>query len=412
MTMTSGYVPVRMMRHSFCLGATELDFYCGSNCGEQIIDAILAMGADRHLYVTDTTVATIHADFLGRLLARCPGAVIAHEPGESMKTLATLSADLEYAVASRISRDSAVISVGGGVPGNLAGVIASLLFRGVRLVHIPTTTIAAMDSVLSQKQAINGENGKNQFGTYHTPTAVFTDIELLRTLPDRDVTSGFCEMAKNALAIEPHRISELLNILAKNDLASSDALFWLMEASLSAKSRVMATDAKEQRRALVLEYGHTVGHAVELWSSKNEHYGQSVSHGAAIAYGMLIAGRISHSRRWMTSEDLHRHFELAAALGLSQRLPSTMSVDDVITYVRSDNKRGYLRLADDESAFVLLRRLGEPAMTADLPLVAVKLDEVAWAVEEQQSASTSTCVPTSPVAGRACQRINGGSHHH
>ncbi|WP_454561849.1 2-deoxy-scyllo-inosose synthase [Mycobacterium haemophilum] len=399
--MSPGYAALSdMVRHSFCAGTTTFDYYRGSNCGEQIIDALLALEADRYLFVTDTTVATIHANFLDRLLMRCPGSVIAHDPGESMKTLATLSADLEYALASRMTRSSVVISFGGGVPGNLAGVIASLLFRGIRLVHIPTTTVAAMDSVLSQKQAINGKSGKNQIGTYHAPTAVFTDIELLRTLPNRDLISGMCEMAKNALAIDPNRFSEMLDLLEKDNLASPDALFWLVDASVSAKSRVMAADGKEQGRALVLEYGHTVGHAVELWSSNNEKYVDSISHGAAIAYGMLVAARISYNGGWMDCEDLRRHCELVTALGIPQHLPSSMSVDDVLAYLSKDNKRGYLRLADDESAFVLLRRLGEPMVTADHPLVPVKMQEVARALEEQESAASSYMGIERPVVRR------------
>lgn len=378
-----------MTRHVFRFGAAEFDYHYGSGCAQDIADAIKALGGDTHLFVTDTTVASIHSGFLETVMAACPGTLLAHQPGESMKTLDVLAADLDRAIESKMTRRSIVVAFGGGVPGNLAGVLASLLFRGIRLVHIPTTTVAAMDAVLSQKQAINGYSGKNQIGTYHVPTAVYTDIELFRTLPNRDLVSGFCEMAKNALAIVPSRIDEIHHHLS-TDLASSEALQWLVDASVSAKAQVMAADAREQQRALVLEYGHTVGHAVEFWSSRNQDHLNSLSHGAAVAYGMLVAARISHKRGWLSDNDLSKHCEIVKALGVPTQLPGAMSVDQVLTYVAADNKRGYMRLTDQEGAMVLLKALGQPAATADMPLVAVSLEEVRRAVEEQESASAGS----------------------
>ncbi|WP_169815648.1 2-deoxy-scyllo-inosose synthase [Nocardia inohanensis] len=362
------------------IGDRSFPYFFGADCVGEIADGLAGLGADLLVVVTDDQVSELYAGVLARLGERTPSVVLTQPAGESMKTLSCLSGHLETALAAGATRRSVVVSFGGGVPGNLAGLMASLLFRGVRLVHVPTTTIAAMDSVLSLKQAINSPVGKNSLGTYYAPTAVYTDVRFFTSLPIRELRSGLCEMAKNCLAIRPESIEGLRAVIAGGDLGAPPALAWLLEASIEAKSAVTQDDTFERRSGLVLEYGHTTGHAIELCDHRARG-ADGVPHGVAIALGMLVAAHISHARGWLSDDAVSRHYEIVTGLGVEPYLPGTVRIDEVLRVIADDNKKGYLEPRADSVPFVLLRALGRPAMTGDLPLVPVSRSEIRAALD-------------------------------
>ncbi|MET9356572.1 2-deoxy-scyllo-inosose synthase [Streptomyces sp. NPDC006617] len=356
------------------LGETRYPYFYGYDCMDRIVTSIAAYDADRFIVVTDDNVLARHGEsLLPALGAHAPVQVLSLPAGENIKSPANLASHLEEAIASGATRRSVVVAFGGGVPGNLAGVVAALLFRGVRLVHIPTTTVAAMDSVISLKQAINSCSGKNHIGTYHTPEAVYLDVALLRTLGDRELRSGLCEATKNCLAIRPDVVPDLRRVLARGDLAAPDTLLWLLEESLEAKISVTAQDRYEQRTGLVLEYGHTLGHAVELCDQRLRG-SAGLSHGEAVMFGMLAAARISAQVGGLTLDDVALHDELAHALGAPLVVPAGLETAEVVGVVRRDNKRGYLPVTGEEAAMVVLDELGTPMGSRELPLVPVPMD--------------------------------------
>jgi 3-dehydroquinate synthetase len=357
------------------LGDADYPYHYGYDCLDQILRELSDLAADRLMVVTDDTVLSLHGDtVLAGLRTLAPVEVLSRRPGEALKSLPQLADYAERALSAGVTRRSVVIALGGGVPGNLGGLLAALLFRGVRLVHIPTTTIAAMDSVLSLKQAINSSSGKNHIGTYYMPHAVLTDVRLLQTLPVREFQSGLCEAAKNCLAIRPQALSSLRELIADASWSSPASLLWLLDESIQAKTAVTACDSREQRGGLVLEYGHTVGHALELAVSRGP--GPGIGHGRCVAFGMVVAAHIAHRRGWLSSAEVDLHEELAWALGAPLRLPPGLSADEIVALVRRDNKRGYLPTDPQSVPFVLLRGLGQPAGSPDLPLVPVRLEEV------------------------------------
>ncbi|KAB1990756.1 2-deoxy-scyllo-inosose synthase [Streptomyces triticiradicis] len=367
--MTAAGMRMRPIR----LGDVSYPYHYGHDCIDDILAALGEYDADRFLVVTDDNVLALHGEaLLEGLRALAPVEVLSLPAGDGMKSLGHLAGHLERAVAAGATRRSVVIAFGGGVPGNLAGVLAALLYRGVRMVHVPTTTVAAMDSVISLKQAINSSRGKNHFGTYLTPQAVYLDVALLRTLPDKQLRSGLCEATKNCLAIAPHAIPAMRKLLADGDLTAPESLLWLLEESLAAKTGVTAKDAREQGSGLILEYGHTVGHAVELCDQKLRG-AQGVSHGEAVMFGMLVAARIAAELGVLTADEVAVHDELARALGAPLTVPAGITVDEIMATVRSDNKRGYMTAGPDEAVMVLLRGFGEPLGSPDLPLVTVPL---------------------------------------
>ncbi|MEV6769635.1 2-deoxy-scyllo-inosose synthase [Nocardia sp. NPDC051030] len=362
------------------IGEQSFPYYFGADCITEISGAIADLSPDKLVIVTDDHLLELYAAEIERLAGELPFLTLTHPAGESMKTLSCLSDHLETALRAGITRRSVVVSFGGGVPGNLAGLLASLLFRGIRLVHVPTTTIAAMDSVLSLKQAINSGVGKNHIGTFYAPTAIYTDVRLFATLSERELRSGLCEMAKNCLAIAPAMLDQLRAVVAAGELANPQALLWLLDASIAAKSSVTRHDTFERRAGLVLEYGHTVGHAIEI-SDHRVRGTAGIAHGAAIALGMLVAAHISRARGWLSDDEVSVHYEVVTGLGVEPCLPASVGVADVLAVVADDNKNGYLEPSPDAVPFVLLRALGRPEHTGDLPLVHVSTSEIREALE-------------------------------
>ncbi|BEK88328.1 hypothetical protein KP696_34045 [Nocardia seriolae] len=382
-----------MRSRTIAIGEKSFPYYFGRDCVTEIGAAIAELAPDKLVFVTDDLVLARHGRAIGVLAGSIPSLILSHPPGESMKTLTVLSEHLETALRDGITRRSVVVSFGGGVPGNLAGLMANLLFRGVRLVHVPTTTIAAMDSVLSLKQAINSGVGKNHLGTYYAPEAVFTDVEFFTTLPERELRSGLCEMAKNCLAIQPSALHGLREVITAGELSAPASLLWLLDASIAAKSAVTRDDTFERGTGLVLEYGHTVGHAIEICDHRVRG-AAGLPHGTAIALGMLVAAHISHARGWLSDDEVSVHYEILTGLGVEPALPDSVRIADVLAIVADDNKKGYLTPQPDIVPFVLLRALGRPELTGALPLTPVTVPEIRAALDviAQPSASTPIVV--------------------
>jgi 3-dehydroquinate synthase/2-deoxy-scyllo-inosose synthase len=358
---------------SFNVGNYSIPYYFGLDCLDEIVDHLSRYEADSYHLVTDDTVGARFGDSLVADLSRsAPTHVMSHPAGERMKSLSVVDRFLEKAVAVGATRRSVIIALGGGVPGNVAGVMAGLLFRGVRLVQIPTTILAAVDSVLSLKHAVNGPRGKNHFGLYKAPEAIFVDVRMLQSLPSREVRSGLCEVAKNTMAIRPALIPALTSLLTSGDMLSAPHVLDMIRGGISVKSAVMRCDPFERSTGLVLEYGHTVGHAIELCEMRGRR-DEATSHGAAVAVGMLAASRIAAAMGALGDYALQVHAELVTLLEVSDRIPPNIGVAELVDVIRADNKRGYLKLGKDEAAFVLLRELGGVQGSAELPLVPVPL---------------------------------------
>src|SRR5579883_863201 len=269
---------------------------------------------------------------------------------------------------------SCFIALGGGLVGNITGLAASLVVRGIRMIHIPTTLLAATDSILSCKQGVNGQPAldlliKNLVGTFKAPEFALVFLSFWQSLPQDEIRSGLCELVKNVLAIHPHHYDEvaaLLNPEARYSLEQFAQVFtWCFEA----KQAVMRRDAHEQGEALVLEAGHTVGHALESLLG--------MKHGLAIALGLLVEAHISHARGWLSDIEVLQHYTLLRRNGAPVMLPQTVDLDALIRLIRDDNKIGYLPRREGHHVMVLLRGLGQPVEEQPgLPLTYVSETEL------------------------------------
>ncbi|NGZ59860.1 MAG: hypothetical protein CV081_05085 [Nitrospira sp. LK265] len=299
--------------------------------------------------------------------------------GEAGKTLSALEAIASVALEKGITRRSTVVAMGGGAIGNVAGLLAATIFRGISLIHIPTTIIAAFDSVISLKQAVNVGGAKNLLGTYHTPDAIFCDLGFLRTLERREIVSGLCECAKNALAISPEQIPVLQEFATRDDLIQDDAAMrTLLALSIAAKQQVMRHDAHEGSEAAVLEYGHTIGHAIEALDLERRG-NDSISHGECVALGMAAACKIATRRGYMSAGMAGEHDRLLSQVGSSLRMPPNITPEMVVERALRDNKR--TEFQKDLLRMVLLKGFGRPAIENDGTLFSkVSVTEVIRAV--------------------------------
>ncbi|GGY24613.1 2-deoxy-scyllo-inosose synthase [Paludibacterium paludis] len=347
-------------------------FWIGSRCTGEIAAHLDAMAASSLHIVTDRNVGALHAGTLaGHLRDVAPVSVWTLPEGEMTKSLGTLERLACQLLDAGADRKSVVIAMGGGVVGNIAGLLAAVLYRGIRLVHVPTTLMAMSDSVISLKQAVNMPQGKNLVGCFHTPSAVFADTAYLMTLPAEHLRSGLCEIIKNVLTIDADRLSFLSATLDPSARYDETTLVRMVEAGVVAKQRVMIDDKREKGRAIVFEYGHTVGHAIELAC------GGRLSHGEAVGLGMVVAAEVAHELGLLPGEVRDLHYRLLRRNGVAIRAPEGLTPEAVMTALRSDNKRGYVRAGAGEIPMILLRGLGEPLWgNGEQPLTLVDADLV------------------------------------
>jgi 3-dehydroquinate synthase len=260
---------------------------------------------------------------------RCATVLI--QDTEQHKTWDTLRALCEELVARGATKDSVLLALGGGMVGNVVGLAAAMVFRGIRFLHIPTTLTAQTDSTLSNKQAINGAGGKNQFGVYHAPLFVWADAQYPRNEPIRQQQSGIVEGIKNVLISHDSTAAadHMLDLWA-------DRARWpdLVMELIESKLRIIHKDPGEKHYGIVLEYGHTFGHAIE-WLSQGK-----LLHGEAVSIGICLAAELSHSLGYMSESFLREHYRLLGQrLGTPTRLPAWLSPQQVYEAMRTDNKR-------------------------------------------------------------------------
>ncbi len=277
---------------------------------------------------------------------------------------------------------SCFIALGGGLIGNVTGLAASLMVRGIKLVHIPTTLLAATDSILSCKQGVNGESTggliKNLVGSFKAPEFVLVYLPFWERLPAEEIRSGLCELIKNVLAIHPHRYEEVMALLNPQAHYSLEQYARIFTVCFEAKQAVMRQDAHEQGDALVLEAGHTVGHALESLLG--------LRHGLAIALGLLVAAHISHARGLLSDTEARQHYTLLRRNGVPTALPHATDIDALMGLIGDDNKIGYLPRRQGDHTMVILRRLGQPLVSRPgLPLTYVSEVELRAALAALQA---------------------------
>ena len=309
----------------------------------------------RGVVITDTTVAPLYADKLvttlqtgGRTVT-----VLTIPSGESSKSLRQANRLLEKMPALGLDRHSFVVGLGGGVAGDLAGFVAGTYLRGLAFVQIPTTLLAQVDSSVGGKTGVNLPQGKNLVGVFHQPQLVLADTALLATLPMRELRAGFAEVIKTAAIADARFFAWLEKNYRRVLRREPAALATTVERCCAIKATVVGADEREGGRRAILNFGHTIGHALE---SLADYTGQL--HGEAVAIGMNGAARLSVLRSGLTPAAASRIVKLCRASGLPVRIRPKYGLPALQTAMRLDKKAigGHLR-------FILLPRLGQAVVS-------------------------------------------------
>jgi 3-dehydroquinate synthase len=302
-----------------------------------------AMPAHSYAVVTDENVAAIYG---GRVLQSI-GSQLAHlftmSPGESHKNVDSWSGLTEQLLRAGMRRDSAIVALGGGIVGDVAGFVAATFMRGVPYVQVPTTVVAMVDSSIGGKTGVNTPSGKNLIGSFHPPAAVLIDPQVLATLPARELRAGMAEIIKHGAVADAayfeHVTAALDDIIATG--GSTAAMLPVIRRSIGIKSTVVAADERERGLRKVLNFGHTIGHAVEALS------GFTMLHGEAISVGMVLESRLGERAGITMPGSADRLRAVLLRAGLPVERPEHMSAAAIFEAALTDKKvrKGELELA-------------------------------------------------------------------
>ncbi|HLO86062.1 MAG TPA: 3-dehydroquinate synthase [Nostocaceae cyanobacterium] len=290
------------------------------------------------------------------------GFEVAHHnlpPGERYKTLNSIQKLYDVALANRLERSSTMVALGGGVIGDMTGFAAATWLRGINVVQVPTTLLAMVDSAIGGKTGVNHPQGKNLIGAFHQPRLVLIDPEVLKTLPAREFRAGMAEVIKYGIIWDAELFTQLEASKHLDQLRyiKSDLIESIVTHSCQAKADVVSQDEKEAGLRAILNYGHTIGHAVESLTGY-----KLLTHGEGVAIGMIAAGQIALELGMWQKEDTERQDALIKKAGLPTKLPNNLDIEAIIDALQLDKK-----VKAGKVRFVLPTAIGKVQVTDEVP---------------------------------------------
>ena len=341
------------------LGAASYDIFLG----EKLCLALTAFVKEqpfshKALVVSDENVGKLYGErALGALRAAGLAPELCLVPaGESSKSLAVADEIFTRAIELGLDRRSPVFALGGGVVGDLAGFIAATYMRGVPFVQLPTSLLAQVDSSVGGKVAVNHRLGKNLIGAFYQPAAVFADLASFATLPEREIRTGLGEIVKYGIIYDADFFAWLEEHAAEALCLSPAAALFMVKRSCEIKAAVVSEDEKEGGLRRILNYGHTIAHAIE----KETHYAR-YNHGEAVAIGSLGAAYISEALGMIDDAAVRRLNNLTERLGLPLRAQGC-TVDGLYAAIFHDKKT-----VDGKVNWVLMEAVGKVCVRSDVP---------------------------------------------
>lgn len=310
---------------------------------EGLGDTVRAVApAHRYALLSDSNVMRLYGQRAANALDDDRTLRVTIPAGEANKTRETWSRATDEMLAAGLGRDTTVVALGGGVAGDVGGFVASTYLRGVPVVQIPTTLLAMVDASIGGKTGVDTAAGKNLVGTFHPPAAVIADVSLLATLPAAEFRSGMAEAIKHGIIASADHLDTIMSLASPADWQSlatlapqpgaPDRMRDMVAASARIKASVVRSDGREQGRRKWLNFGHTLGHAVELCS------GFKLLHGEAVAIGMVLESRLAE-RLGIAAKGTTNAIEAAVRwAGLPEALPSGMAPERVLAATRGDKK--------------------------------------------------------------------------
>jgi len=325
----------------------------GARC--QLANLIRDLGGImRVAVVADQHVADLHLERVLQGLGISP-VILVFPSGEQSKSLRQVERLYDGLAEARIGRRDLIVTLGGGVAGDIGGFVAATWMRGIRFVQMPTTLEAAIDASIGGKTGINHAAGKNLIGAFHQPVAVVVDTDFLGTLAARDYVAGLAESVKHAVIRDPAFFEWHEQRAAEVVARASAVVEELIARNCEIKAEVVARDEREANLRMILNYGHTIGHAIEHL------VGYELRHGECVGLGMLVENELARARGLLADQVAERVAGLIERLGLPARLPRALEPDEVAATCRMDKK-----VRGDAVNFVLVEALGRPKRLADI----------------------------------------------
>ena len=334
-------IPVALSDRSYSI-------HIGCGLLDRLDEFVAPLSPTSILVVTNSVVGPLYegraTDRLQRV-ARTAGVVL--DDGEQTKRWDSVSRILDALVAHQADRRSIVVALGGGVVGDLAGFAASIYMRGIRVVQVPTTLLAQVDSSVGGKTGINHPSGKNLIGTFHQPSAVVSDTDVLQTLPSRELAAGLAEILKHGLLADAAYFEAVMEDLPALRAREGASLARAIGRSCEIKAAVVGRDERESGERALLNLGHTFGHAIEALTG----YEQWL-HGEAVGCGLVLASDLSRRLGLIGEREVHTVEHAVALAGLPPRIDG-LSADEALKSMRGDKKAegGAVR-------YIVLERLG------------------------------------------------------
>lgn len=284
--------------------------------------------------------------------------------GEQYKNLESIQQIYDAALDHHLERSSCMVALGGGVIGDMTGFAAATWLRGMAFVQVPTSLLAMVDASVGGKTGVNHPQGKNLIGAFHQPRLVVIDPDVLNTLPEREFRAGMAEVIKYGIIWDADLFAQLEATSRLDQLQhlSPELLQTILTRSCQAKAEVVSQDEKEAGVRALLNYGHTIGHAIESLTGYN-----LVNHGEAVAIGMVAAGAIALTYDLWDEAANARQTQLIEKTGLPTQIPSRVEVDAILPTLQSDKK-----VKDGKVRFVLPTKIGAATVTSQVEPMAIR----------------------------------------
>ena len=327
-------------------------FYFGNRITYELGELLKQHEFDRVYFITNKVLADLYKETFFKVFKdnSINYQLITIEDGEDHKNFQNLEYLCETLVENNVSKGSIIIGFGGGCLTNIVGLAAGLIFRGIRYVEIPTTLMGMTDSTLSNKQAVNGKSGKNQFGMYYAPLFIFGDTMYLKSENPTGRKLAIVEGIKNGFISDAGLLGYFESKFKEStENYDEEELNELTYKIIQSKLRIIEKDPTEKGYGMTLEYGHTFGHAIEFFTKGR------IPHGLAVAKGMCIAAELGHYLGFISKDHVEKHYMLLdEKLALDVSIPDDVSVEDIMHTILNDNKKVARGIK-----YILLKDIGE-----------------------------------------------------
>ena len=347
MTLSEIKIKNKISSYSICIGKNILSIL------PRKIKKI-APNTKKIAIIVDKKIPTKFKNKIKKILSRYDIFIFEYNSSEKLKSFKFANTLVEKLLSRNFNRSDLVLGFGGGVIGDFSAFVASILKRGINFINVPSTLLAQVDSSIGGKTGVNSKYGKNLIGTFYQPKLVISDIDLLNSLPKREIICGYAEILKHAI-ISDKKLFEWLKINSKKILNNRDfiSLKTAIYKSCTIKANFVTKDFREKNLRMVLNFGHTFAHAIE---AKNK-FSKKINHGEAVLMGMILAAKLSYLKKITTKKNLIELITIYKNNNLNYKIDNFFKkkdYDSIVNYMVNDKKNN-----DKNINLILLKNIGK-----------------------------------------------------